>query len=249
MIMKTNKSGSIPRHVAIIMDGNGRWAKRQHLPRLAGHKQGLEAARVIIKAAAKAGVGVLSLFAFSSENWSRPMQEVAGLLNLFQSALSREITALHEANIRVRFIGDRSKFSKKLQELMQNAEEKTAENASMQLILAVNYGGRWDIQQAVLKKIQALQAEGVTHPEFQDADFSQYLSLADCNEPDLFIRTSGELRISNYFLWQLAYTELYFTEVYWPDFLEAQLLQALEWYASRQRRFGMTEEQLEQNRA
>lgn len=231
----------IPRHIAIIMDGNGRWAKQRYLPRIAGHKQGAQAVRNSVRACAKLGVEYLTLFAFSSENWRRPKDEVRFLMQLFVSALEEEVSKLHENNIRLRFIGERSRFDPKLVDLMRMAEEKAIKNQLLTLTVAVNYGGRWDILQAANRMTQA-------HPEkagsYTEADLAPYLSMSDAPEPDLFIRTGGETRVSNFLLWQLAYTELYFTDLLWPDFDAAALDAAILSYQQRERRFGRTSEQL-----
>jgi undecaprenyl diphosphate synthase len=237
---------NIPRHVAIIMDGNGRWARKRHMPRFAGHRVGLEAVRKTIKACVRHGVEALTLFAFSSENWRRPKEEVGLLMNLFMSALDSEVKKLHKNGVRLRIIGDISAFSPELQQRIHAAEALTADNTTLQLNIAANYGGRWDITQACRKlaervKAGELQAEAIT-PEL----IQQQLSLAELPEPDLFIRTGGEQRISNFLLWQLAYTELYFTDLLWPEFNEKAFDEALASFAGRQRRFGRTGEQVEQ---
>jgi undecaprenyl diphosphate synthase len=236
----------IPRHVAIIMDGNGRWARKRHLPRVAGHKVGLEAVRKTIKGCIESGVEVLTLFAFSSENWRRPKDEVGLLMNLFMTALDNEVKKLHKNGVRLRVIGDVSAFNEKLQQRIAESEKLTAENTTLTLNIAANYGGRWDIAQAC----QTL-AQEVADGQLQSADITpemiqQHLSLSDLPEPDLFIRTGGEQRISNFLLWQLAYTELYFTDLLWPDFNESSLKEAIVSYGGRQRRFGRTGEQVEE---
>lgn len=235
---------TLPRHIAIIMDGNGRWAKRRLLPRVAGHKAGVDAVRQTVKACVKKKIEVLSLFAFSSENWRRPEQEVNYLMELFISALERESNKLHEQNIQLRIIGNRTAFNEKLQQQMQHAEQLTANNTGLKLIIAANYGGHWDIQEALRKVAVAVEEGRLTSQMVSAQSIQQYLSLADLPDPDLFIRTSGEQRISNFFLWQLAYTELFFTDVFWPDFDEKELQKALDFYAKRERRFGYTSEQL-----
>jgi len=232
----------IPRHIAIIMDGNGRWAKQRYLPRIAGHKQGAQAVRNSVRACATLGVEYLTLFAFSSENWRRPKEEVKFLMQLFARALEEEVSKLHDNDIRLRFIGERSAFDPKLVELMCAAEEKTIHNQRLTLTVAVNYGGRWDILQALNRLTQA-------HPQkagnYTESDLAPYLSMSDAPEPDLFIRTGGETRVSNFLLWQLAYTELYFTDMLWPDFDAAALDAAILSYQQRERRFGRTSEQLQ----
>ena len=231
----------VPRHVAIIMDGNGRWAKNRFLPRVAGHKRGVETLRTAIKACVERGIEYLTVFAFSSENWRRPAEEVSFLMGLFVSALSEEIGRLHEAGVRLRIIGDLSRFEPKLRRLIEEGEALTAGNARLTLTVAANYGGRWDILQAVNRMTAA-------HPEkagdYAEADLAPYLSMAYAPEPDLFIRTGGEARISNFLLWQLAYAELYFTDLLWPEFDAAALDEAIASYRRRERRFGRTSEQL-----
>lgn len=237
--MTAKPRASVPRHVAIVMDGNGRWAKSRGLPRLMGHQKGIESVRSAIKAAAKSGVQYLTLFAFSSENWNRPQDEVKGLMKLFLLSLRKEIAALHKANVRVRLIGDLSAFSQELQDQIAQTRKLTENNTGLTLNVCVNYGGRWEILEAV-KKARLLPAEEITAEKF-----SSLLPLGDAGDVDLFIRTSGEERISNFLLWQLAYAELYFTEILWPDFTENEFLKALSWYANRERRFGKTSEQIQ----
>lgn len=235
---------AIPRHVAIIMDGNGRWARQRRLPRVAGHRRGVETVREVIRACIERGVEYLTLFAFSSENWRRPPEEVSLLMQLFVVALEQEVTKLHENDIRFRLIGDRSRFDERLQRLIHDAERLTAGNTRLNLTIAANYGGRWDILQAANRML-------AEHPElvhgFGEEDLAPYLSLHDAPEPDLFIRTGGEQRISNFLLWQLAYTELYFTETLWPDFDSEAFDAAIRWFQARERRFGRTSEQLREN--
>jgi len=237
---------SLPRHIAIIMDGNGRWAKKRFLPRIAGHRAGVESAKRIVKACVHAGVGVLSLFAFSSENWRRPAEEVNHLMQLLLHGLEREVTDLQKNNIQLRFIGDRHRFSKKLQSKIDEVEKLTQENSAMVLLIAADYGGQWDIEQAVRKIAQSVQSGEVAASEVNASLISKNLSFSDLPDPDLFIRTSGELRISNFMLWQLAYSELYFSEVLWPDFTEHEFNKALAHYQGRERRFGHSGEQMEQ---
>ena len=233
---------AVPRHIAIIMDGNGRWAKQRMLPRAAGHKRGVEIVREAVKACVARGVEYLTLFAFSSENWRRPVDEVSMLKQLFIMALEREAEKLHRNGVRLRVVGDIAPFGRKITELVGRAERLTQENKSMTLTIAANYGGRWDLLQAIQKLIQ-------TKPEqkgaFTEAQLTDCLSMAYAPEPDLFIRTGGEQRISNFLLWQLAYSEFYFTDTLWPDFNAAALDQAIESYQRRERRFGRTSEQLE----
>ena len=237
-------SGEVPRHVAIIMDGNGRWATSRRLPRVAGHARGVEAVRTILEACAKAGVEFLTLFAFSSENWRRPVDEVSVLMRLFISALEREVDQLHANGIRLRVVGDLDAFEPRLRTLIRQSETRTAGNQRMTLTIAANYGGRWDILQATRAALAA-HPELVSHPErLDEALLSPYLAMSYAPEPDLFIRTGGEQRVSNFLLWQLAYTELYFTHRYWPDFDSAALEEACEWYRQRERRFGQTSGQV-----
>ena len=233
----------VPRHVAIIMDGNGRWAKRRHLPRFAGHRRGVEAVREIVRACAERGVGYLTLFAFSSENWRRPAEEVALLMQLFIGALENEVQKLHRNGIRLRVVGDTSRFDPKIQALIAAGEKLTAANAGLTLTIAANYGGRWDILQAFNKHLATRSPED--RRDLQESDLTPHLAMSYAPEPDLFIRTGGEQRVSNFLLWQLAYTELYFTDTLWPDFDAAALDAAFASYRRRERRFGRTSEQLE----
>ncbi|MEJ2768100.1 isoprenyl transferase [Mycetohabitans sp. B46] len=233
----------VPRHIAIIMDGNGRWAQRRRLPRVAGHTKGLDAVRTIVEACAARGVEFLTLFAFSSENWRRPVDEVSFLMRLFISALEREIARLHTNGIRLRVVGDLSMFEPRIQELVRRAQAKTAANTGLTLTIAANYGGRWDILQATRKIAQQCVDAGAMQ-KVDEASFAQHLAMAYAPEPDLFIRTGGEQRVSNFLLWQLAYTELYFTDVFWPDFNDAELGKAIASYRERERRFGRTSAQL-----
>ncbi|MCW8976910.1 MAG: isoprenyl transferase [Sedimenticola sp.] len=235
----------LPRHIAIIMDGNGRWAQQRGLMRHAGHKAGVKTVRSSVEQSVKHGIDVLTLFAFSSENWKRPKKEVSLLMDLFMVALQREVKRLKRNNVRLRIIGDRSAFSEKLQQRISAAEAETAGNDGLVLQIAANYGGRWDITQAV-RRIAASVASGQLQPDHIDEDLiSSELSFKDLPDPDLFIRTGGEQRISNFMLWQSAYTELYFTDAYWPEFDAEAFDQAIAFYSSRQRRFGMTGEQLQ----
>jgi undecaprenyl diphosphate synthase len=235
--------GEVPRHVAIIMDGNGRWAKSRHLPRFAGHRRGVEAVRAIVSACAERGVGFLTLFAFSSENWRRPAEEVALLMQLFIGALENEVQKLHRNGIRLRVVGDTSRFDPKIQALIASGERLTAGNPGLTLTIAANYGGRWDILQAVSRFLKEDQAK--ERGEVLESDLAPYLAMSYAPEPDLFIRTGGEQRVSNFLLWQLAYTELCFTDTLWPDFDAAALDAAFASYRRRERRFGRTSEQLE----
>lgn len=244
MSIKNTASAKLPKHVAIIMDGNGRWAKQRHLPRISGHQEGLKAVRRTAKACAEAGVEVLTLFAFGKENWQRPTQEVDFLMKLFLSALRNEIQKLHENNIKLRFIGDRESFSAELQQRMQEAEQLTISNTGLKLIIAADYSGQWDIIQAVRKLASEVEQGVIKAADITSKKFASQLSMADLPLPDLLIRTSGERRISNFLLWQLAYTELYFTDIFWPDFNEHSLADALTFYNQRERRFGVISEQL-----
>ncbi len=258
---------TLPRHIAIVMDGNGRWAQKRHLPRSLGHREGVKAVRRTVEACYERSIAVLTLFAFSSENWQRPTQEVTLLMDLLLGTLRTEVAELHRQQVRLRFIGDRRAFSPALQDAMAHAEQQTACNTGLTLVIAANYGGRWDITQAMARLTEALLqrdsrevAEGEIHTlESQPAitkhwlsnaitaeQIQRYLCLADLPEPDLFIRTGGEMRISNFLLWQLAYTELYFTDRLWPDYNKTDLEEALAAYAKRQRRFGQTSEQVGQ---
>ena len=237
-------AGQMPRHIAVIMDGNGRWAKKRFLPRIAGHKQGVEAVRNTVRACATYGVDNLTLFAFSSENWRRPKEEVKFLMQLFMHVLEEEVSKLHQNNICLRVIGDRSRFDPRLIQLIFDAEEKTKNNQKLTLTIAANYGGRWDILQAMNRMMRDNPARA---GDYSESDLAPYLSMRDAPEPDLFIRTGGETRVSNFLLWQLAYTELYFTELLWPDFDAAALDAAILSYQQRERRFGRTSEQLQDN--
>lgn len=235
------KTKNLPKHIAIIMDGNGRWAQSRFMPRISGHKQGVETVRGIIKTCMERGVPYLTLFAFSSENWRRPNEEIDSLMQLFLTALEQEITKLHENGICFKVVGDLSKFDSKIIESIQIGEQLTAANNRLTFTVAANYGGRWDIMQAVRKML----AQSSELPlNFQEESLAQYLALSYAPEPDLFIRTGGEYRISNFLLWQLAYTELYFTNTLWPDFDEHELELAIQSYQQRERRFGRTSEQI-----
>lgn len=232
----------IPRHIAIIMDGNGRWAKQRFLPRIAGHKRGVEAARSSVRTCAERGVEYLTLFAFSSENWRRPVEEVKFLMQLFVHALENEVTKLHNNDIRFRVIGDLSRFDARIVDLIRGSVEKTKYNQSLTLTIAANYGGRWDMLQAVNRMLREQPAKV---GDYTEKDLAPCFAMGDAPEPDLLIRTGGEKRISNFLLWQLAYTELYFTDLLWPDFDAAALDGAIASYQQRERRFGRTSEQLQ----
>jgi undecaprenyl diphosphate synthase len=234
-------AGDVPRHVAIIMDGNGRWAKGRRLPRIAGHRRGVEAVRATVRGCAERGIEFLTLFAFSSENWRRPAEEVALLMQLFQAALSSEVEKLHRSGVRLKVVGDTTRFDPKIRRLIEQGERLTAENRQLTLTVAANYGGRWDIMQA----LSALLKDKKSVETIDETALSPYLAMSYAPEPDLFIRTGGEQRISNFLLWQLAYTELYFTETLWPDFGAAALDEAIASYRRRERRFGRTSDQLQ----
>ncbi len=233
----------VPRHVAIIMDGNGRWARKRHLPRFAGHKRGVDAVRATVRACVERGVEFLTLFAFSSENWRRPEEEVALLMQLFAGALANEVDKLHRNRVRLKVIGDCSRFDHKIRDLIERGQELTGNNDQLTLTVAANYGGRWDLLQA-LSRLAQDKPEALIGG-MREEDLAPYLAMAYAPEPDLFIRTGGEQRISNFLLWQLAYSELYFTDTLWPDFGAAALDDAIASYRRRERRFGRTSEQLE----
>lgn len=232
---------AVPRHLAIIMDGNGRWAKKRFLPRVVGHQQGVETVRQVVKACIERGIEYLTLFAFSSENWRRPSEEVSFLMNLFIAALEREVGRLHSSGVRLRVVGDLAAFEPRLIDLIRRGENLTADNRRLTLTVAANYGGRWDL-------MQAFNGLALAYPEkagsFTEADLEPFLAMSYAPEPDLFVRTGGEQRISNFLLWQLAYCELYFTDAFWPDFDAAALDEAIASYRRRERRFGRTSEQL-----
>jgi undecaprenyl diphosphate synthase len=228
---------AVPRHVAIVMDGNGRWASKRFLPRIAGHKQGVDALKRIVRACAQRQIGVLTVFAFSSENWTRPAEEVSGLMELLAMALSREVTQLKKDGVQLHFVGARETLSERVKSGFESAERSTADNSVLTLNVCFNYGGRWDMVQAADK----LAASG---SPITEESLSGALALAHCPDPDLVIRTGGEQRISNFLLWQTAYSELYFSDALWPDFDEAALDAALNEYAARERRFGKTSDQV-----
>jgi undecaprenyl diphosphate synthase len=234
----------VPQHIAVIMDGNGRWATRRHLPRVAGHSRGVDAVRNTIEGCGKVGVRYLTLFAFSSENWRRPQDEVSTLMRLFVSALQKEVGKLIENGVRMRVIGRLDDFDANLRTLIRSAESQTAANDRMHLTICASYGGRWDIAQAMQKLLRARPELAHKPDEITENDLTQHLALGFAPEPDLLIRTGGEQRISNFLLWQLAYTELYFTDLLWPDFDSKALETALAWYRSRERRFGRTSAQV-----
>jgi undecaprenyl diphosphate synthase len=234
----------LPRHIAMIMDGNGRWAKRRGLPRYAGHPVGVEAVRRVVETCVERGIKVLTLFAFSSENWQRPRKEVNLIMDLFIRSLKKEARRLHRNGVKLVVIGDRSAFSEKLQGHIAEVESLTQDNTRMVLQVAANYGGRWDITQAARQLAERVRSGELTPEQITESSLSDALTFAHLPEPDLFIRTGGEKRISNFLLWQCAYTELYFTDILWPDFDAAALDEALDDYANRQRRFGRTGEQV-----
>jgi len=238
----------LPRHVAIIMDGNGRWAQRRMLPRHAGHRAGVKSVRMVVEQCAKRGIEVLTLFAFSSENWARPRKEVSQLMELFMGALRGEIKRLRKNRVRLRIIGERRAFSEKLQKRIIDAERLTADNDGLLLQIAANYGGRWDITEAARSLALAVRDGELQPEEISEGTLAGALSFPDCPDPDLFIRTGGERRISNFLLWQTAYSELYFTDRLWPEFDEAEFERALADFARRQRRFGKTGEQVRESK-
>jgi undecaprenyl diphosphate synthase len=240
---QTREPGT-PRHVAVIMDGNGRWARRRAMPRHFGHRAGVKAVRAAVEGCARRGVEALTLFAFSSENWARPEEEVTRLMELFVESIEREVDELHGNGIRLRFIGDLSALKSHLRDGIAAAEDRTAANSRMTLYIAISYGGRWDILQAV-RRLAARVAAGEIAPDSIDEQaLSRELMLGDAPDPDLFIRTGGEHRISNFLLWNLAYTELYFCDCLWPDFDDAEIERAFRHFAARQRRFGLTGDQV-----
>ena len=240
--MTSKKNGAVPRHIAVIMDGNGRWAKRRLLPRLAGHKQGVESLRRCARACVERGVQVLTVFAFSSENWNRPQEEVSGLMSLLANALAKEVAQLSRDGVRLYFVGDRQGLSDKVREGLAEAERITAHNTRLVLNVCFNYGGRWDIAQAA----QKLVAQGL---ELSPENLDRAMALAHVPDPDLMIRTGGETRISNFLLWQAAYTELFFSNALWPDFDEVALDEAIAVFGGRERRFGQTSEQIQPSSA
>ena len=237
---------SLPQHIAIIMDGNGRWARSRMMPRAVGHREGVKAVRRAVEYCIDRQIRALTLFAFSSENWRRPRDEVSRIMELFVHTLKKEVGALNRNNVRLRFIGDRTAFPDKLRHLISESEADTEQNTCLDLVIAANYGGQWDITRAC-QSVAGRVAKGELQPgDIAVDDIAAGLSMPDLPSPDLFIRTGGEQRISNFLLWQLAYTELYFTDVLWPAFDENEFDEALLWFANRQRRFGRTAEQVEQ---
>ena len=241
-----HESGKLPRHIAMIMDGNGRWAIRRRLPRFAGHRAGVETAKDMVRLCGEKGIEVLTLFAFSSENWRRPEEEVGLLMDLFVAVLEQQVKELHENNIRLRVIGNRDALHATLRERIQEAESLTGDNSGQTLVIAANYGGRWDCCQAARRVARRVQRGDLAVEDIDEEAMRRELSLDNLPEPDLFIRTGGERRVSNFLLWHLAYTELYFTDTLWPDFDRSAFEGALAYYASHQRRFGRTGEQVAQ---
>ena len=240
----TTAPAPVPRHLAIIMDGNGRWAQQRHRPRLIGHRAGARAVKRCVEFCLQQGIEVLTLFAFSSENWNRPADEVGGLMKLFLGALEREVDELHRLGARLRFIGERDRFAPQILDRMQAAETLTAGNTRLQLVIAASYGGRQDIARAARTRAEDVAAGRLQADQINEATLGAQIALADLPAPDLSIRTGGELRISNFLLWQLAYAELWFTDALWPDVDAALLQQALDEYARRERRFGLTSAQV-----
>ncbi|MFC3700301.1 isoprenyl transferase [Reinekea marina] len=245
LMSESNTDRKIPRHVAIIMDGNNRWAKKRLLGGVSGHKAGVKAVRTTVEHCARSGVKVLTLYAFSSENWARPQEEVNALMDLFLMALKREVKKLASNNIRLRIIGDTTAFNKSIQKSIKEAEALTKENDGMTLAIAANYGGHWDITQAMQKLAKKVQQGALSPEDITDAHITDEIMLGDLPPPDLCIRTAGEQRISNFLLWQMAYTEFYFTPEYWPDFNKESLFKAFDSFSGRIRRFGRTDEQLQ----
>lgn len=242
---KVSAETDMPRHVAVIMDGNGRWAKARSQPRHAGHRAGVKAVRETVEIAAKRGISFLTLFAFSSENWRRPRDEVSRLMGLFLDALQREVDELHRNNVRLRFVGARQQLRPKLVRQIEASEARTRANSGLNLIVAVAYGGRWDIVSAARQLAGKVAGQQLTVEDIDDEHFACELALAGIPDPDLLIRTGGEQRISNFLLWNLAYSELYFCDCLWPDFREGQFDEALSFYGRRQRRYGHTGDQVE----
>ena len=241
---ESDHSPIIPKHVAVVMDGNGRWAKKRFLPRSAGHRAGVSATRAIVENCDQQGIEALTVFAFSSENWSRPKKEVDALMSIFISTLKSEMLKLKKQNVRVKFIGDRTAFPDELQSVINETEKQTEANTGLALTIAANYGGRWDMTDACKRIAQQVSSGDLSVDDIDESLISGELSLSGLPEIDLFIRTGGESRISNFLLWQIAYTELYFTDTLWPDFNKKSLEEAVEWYGTRQRRFGKTPAQI-----
>ncbi len=244
MAQPPTRAPGTPRHVAVIMDGNGRWASRRAMPRHVGHKAGVKAVRAVVEGCARRGVEALTLFAFSSENWGRPAEEVSRLMELFVEAMEREMDDLHRNGIRVRFIGDLQALRPELRASIAEAEARTADNPNLALFIALSYGGRWDIAQAARRLAERARSGTLDPAVIDETMLGAELSLGDAPDPDLFIRTGGEQRLSNFLLWHLAYAELYFCDTLWPDFGEAELERAVRYFAARQRRFGLTADQV-----
>jgi undecaprenyl diphosphate synthase len=244
--MTTTPQKYVPRHIGIVMDGNGRWAKARHRPRSFGHNAGRKAVREVVEGCLRQGVEALTLFAFSSENWQRPQDEVGALMDLFVRALDKEVDELHSNGVRLRFIGDLTAFEAPLQQRMLAAMQRTAGNDKLHMNVAVNYGGRWDIVQAARKAATAVARGDLPVEAIDEATFERWTCLADVPPLDLFIRTGGDRRVSNFLLWQLAYAELYFTDTLWPDFNQDSLQHAIDDFARRERRFGRTGDQVAQ---
>jgi undecaprenyl diphosphate synthase len=242
-----NEPSIIPGHIAIVMDGNGRWAKKRNRPRSMGHQAGLKALRAAIEYCARLRVETLTVFAFSSENWNRPVKEVSRLMDLFLRALDKDVNELHKNGICLRFKGDKTSFKPAIQLKMSEAETLTAANRQLIVNVAVNYGGRWDITQAATQLARAVANGSLAQEDIDEPKFADFLALADSRDPDLFIRTGGEMRISNFLLWQSAYTEFYFTPVLWPDFNGNEIDKAIMAFQSRERRFGKTSDQVRSN--
>ncbi len=235
---------ALPQHIAVIMDGNGRWAKERGKPRVFGHKNGVVSVRKTISTAARLGIKAVTLFAFSSENWRRPEEEVGVLMELFMTVLTTEVKKLHKNQLRLRVIGDKSRFSERLQKKIAQAEELTKDNTGMLINIAANYGGQWDITQATKTIAEKVARGELVASDITEETIRAHLTMSDIPEVDLMIRTGGECRISNFMLWQLAYAELYFTPTYWPEFGEESLVEAVTWFVNRERRFGCTGEQI-----
>ncbi len=247
--MSKDLDNSLPRHVAVVMDGNGRWANKRHLPRAAGHKAGVGSTRKIVENCAKKNIEALTIFAFSSENWRRPEAEVSALMSLFISTIMAEVKKLNKKNVCVKFIGDRTRFSERLQNSINEAEQLTKVNTGLHLNIAANYGGRWDVVNACKRIAEEVKSEQTAIEDIDEEKINSLMSLNELPAPDLLIRTGGEQRISNFLIWQLAYSELYFVDTLWPDFSDEDLDTALDWYAGRQRRFGKTGQQLVADKA
>jgi undecaprenyl diphosphate synthase len=241
---KLKNRGNLPRHIAIIMDGNGRWAKKRGLPRVAGHSEGVKSVRDVVEACAQLGIEYLTLYAFSTENWRRPKEEVSTLMKLLLKTLKRETDELHKNNIRLRMIGDFESLPEEVQKQLKEAIKKTEKNTRLNLVLALSYSGRWDILQATKKIANDVASRRIKRSLINEETFKNYLSTAEFPEPDLLIRTSGEMRVSNFLLWEIAYTEIYVTNTLWPDFRRKELYEAIEDYQRRERKFGLVSEQI-----